>query len=117
MSKDISSKSGGVSQGDGASGNRIATGGVRGDFIGGDQITNIYEVLSPAVRALHQLPSPPADFTGREAELAELLSAIENTSLAISCLQGMGGVGKTSLALKLAEGIKDRYPDGQFYLD
>jgi tetratricopeptide (TPR) repeat protein len=29
----------------------------------------------------------------------------------------MGGVGKTALALKLAEKIKERYPDGQFYLD
>lgn len=31
--------------------------------------------------------------------------------------QGMGGVGKTALALKLAEELKPRYPDAQFYLD
>jgi tetratricopeptide (TPR) repeat protein len=75
------------------------------------------EAAAPAVKALHQLPPPPADFTGREAEIAELLAALENASLTISGLQGMGGVGKTALALKLAEKIKERYPDGQFYLD
>jgi tetratricopeptide (TPR) repeat protein len=72
---------------------------------------------APAVKALHQLPPPPGDFTGREAEITELLAALENASLTISGLQGMGGVGKTALALKLAEKIKVRYPDGQFYLD
>jgi hypothetical protein len=75
------------------------------------------EAAAPVVKALHQLPPPPADFTGREAEIAELLAALENASLTISGLQGMGGVGKTALALKLAEKIKERYPDGQFYLD
>ena len=29
----------------------------------------------------------------------------------------MGGVGKTALALKLAEKIEERYPDGLLYLD
>jgi tetratricopeptide (TPR) repeat protein len=29
----------------------------------------------------------------------------------------MGGVGKTALALKLAEQLKDEYPDAQFYVD
>src|SRR5882672_1258003 len=55
------------------------------------------EAAPPAVKALHQLPPPPADFTGREAEIAELLDALENASLTISGLQGMGGVGKTAL--------------------
>jgi tetratricopeptide (TPR) repeat protein len=44
-------------------------------------------------------------------------AALEDAPLALSCLHGMGGVGKTALALKLAEKIKDRYPDAQFYLD
>ena len=32
-------------------------------------------------------------------------------------LRGIGGVGKTALALKLVESIKDRYPDGQIMVD
>jgi hypothetical protein len=35
----------------------------------------------------------------------------------ISGLQGQGGVGKTALALKLAEELSPKYPDAQIYLD
>jgi tetratricopeptide (TPR) repeat protein len=115
MSKESSSQSGGVSYGDHPSGNITITGGVGGDFVAGDK--HVHEAPAPTISALHQLPPPPADFTGREAEIEELLTALEDASLSISGLQGMGGVGKTALALKLAEKIKERYPDGQFYLD
>jgi tetratricopeptide (TPR) repeat protein len=71
----------------------------------------------PALNALHQLPTPPADFTGRTAELQELLAAVKTGGVTISGLQGLGGVGKTALALKLAEQLKPDYPDAQFYLD
>jgi tetratricopeptide (TPR) repeat protein len=70
----------------------------------------------PAAPALHQLPAPPGDFTGRETEIKEILGGIEKGTV-ISGLQGMGGVGKTALALVLAEQLSERYPDGQFYLD
>ena len=56
-----------------------------------------------ALNALHQLPPRPADFTGREDELKELMAAIQEKGVAISGLHGMGGIGKTALALKLAE--------------
>ena len=70
-----------------------------------------------SVDALHQIPAPPADFTGREAELQELLTAIQQGGATISGLQGMGGIGKTALAFKLAAELEDRYPDAQIYLD
>lgn len=71
----------------------------------------------PVLNALHQLPTPPADFTGRKDELKELLAAVKTGGVTISGLQGLGGVGKTALALKLAEQLKPDYPDAQFYLD
>lgn len=71
---------------------------------------------NPALRALHQLPPPPGDFTGRADELAELFANVER-GVQISGLQGQGGIGKTALALKLAEQLAPRYPDAQFYLD
>jgi tetratricopeptide (TPR) repeat protein len=78
----------------------------------------VSKVLSSiAPTRLHETPRPPADFTGREDELKELLSAIEVGGVTISGLQGMGGIGKTALALKLVELLKPRYPDAQFFLD
>ncbi|HTR67532.1 MAG TPA: tetratricopeptide repeat protein, partial [Terriglobales bacterium] len=69
------------------------------------------------LNALHSLPPPPPDFTGREAELAELRAAMEQGGAHISGLQGQGGVGKTALALKLAEALRAAYPEAQIYLD
>ncbi len=68
---------------------------------------------------LHQLPHPPADFTGRSRELEALKRAATATGGAAPILgvYGRGGVGKTTLALKLAEAISQDYPDGQIYLD
>jgi tetratricopeptide (TPR) repeat protein len=68
------------------------------------------------INPLRQLQAPPRDFTGRQAELKELTEQL-GRGVTIAGAQGAGGVGKTALALKLAEQIKDRYPDAQFYLD
>ncbi|MEW6735401.1 MAG: tetratricopeptide repeat protein [Acidobacteriota bacterium] len=71
--------------------------------------------------SLHQLPSPPVDFTGRQTEIDELLGkmerGVEQGGVTISGLRGMGGIGKTALALVLGRTLKTKYPDAQFYLD
>jgi tetratricopeptide (TPR) repeat protein len=82
----------------------------------GNIVYNRNEAPAPIATSLHQLPSPPIDFTGRTAELAELLSNIEHGAI-ITGLRGMGGIGKTALALVLADKLKGTYPDAQFYLD
>jgi tetratricopeptide (TPR) repeat protein len=87
------------------------------EYVGRDKIVNIYKAPAPIATSLHQLPPPPRDFTGREAELAELLTKAEADGVTISGLQGMGGVGKTALSLVFAERLKARYPDAQLYLD
>jgi tetratricopeptide (TPR) repeat protein len=86
-------------------------------FKGADAATVLTALSSIAPTRLHEVPRPPADFTGREDELKELLSAIEAGGVTISGLQGLGGIGKTALALKLVELLKPRYPDAQFFLD
>lgn len=86
-------------------------------FKGADAATVRAVLSSLAPTRLHEVPPPPADFTGREEEQRELLAAIEHGGITISGLQGLGGIGKTALALKLVEQLKPRYPDAQFYLD
>jgi transcriptional regulator with XRE-family HTH domain/tetratricopeptide (TPR) repeat protein len=71
---------------------------------------------APAPPALHQLPRAPANFTGREREIAELGRHLAE-GVAVLGIHGMGGVGKTALALVVAERSGERFPDGQFYFD
>ncbi len=64
------------------------------------------------------IPRPKRDFTGRDRELAELRAQIgEHGGALIYGLRGLGGVGKTELALKLAEEVGAEYPDGHVLVE
>jgi len=69
----------------------------------------------PPVRP-RQLPRPPADFVGRDDVFARLDGQVAG-GVAIFGIRDLGGIGKTALALKLAERLGERYPDGHIYLD
>jgi len=76
--------------------------------------------LSPAPQLAvpREIPAPPADFTGREDDIKELLAEINRGGgVGITGLRGMGGIGKTVLAEKLAELLAPSFPDGQLYMD
>ncbi len=74
--------------------------------------------LSAAPSTPHALPAPPGDFTGRVNEVEKLKQQLAGgTRVAISGLAGMGGVGKTVLALFVANKLKQQYPDAQIMLD
>lgn len=67
-----------------------------------------------------QLPATVPDFTGRASfvtELSEILSAAEGRVMAVSALAGIGGVGKTTLAVHVAHVARTYFPDGQLYVD
>ncbi|MEU0447111.1 AfsR/SARP family transcriptional regulator [Streptomyces tendae] len=71
-----------------------------------------------------QLPATVADFTGRAAfvrELSDVLSAASGQTtgrvMAVSALAGIGGVGKTTLAVHVAHQARAAFPDGQLYVD
>ncbi|CAG7648297.1 conserved hypothetical protein [Actinacidiphila bryophytorum] len=69
-----------------------------------------------------QLPAPPGTFTGRARELADLDAALDVApqtpgAPGICTVSGMGGIGKTWLALHWAHAGQDRFPDGQLYAD
>ncbi len=66
------------------------------------------------------LPHDIIDFSGRAAELARLhedTARSSPTALMISTIDGMGGIGKTALAVRLAHQVRADYPDGQYFID
>jgi DNA-binding SARP family transcriptional activator len=87
----------------------------------GREICALYERLlrneeePPAdLPAPAQLSHDIPDFTGRTAELTELLAADASP---IRVITGIAGVGKTALALHAAHRMRSRFPDGQLYVD
>lgn len=66
------------------------------------------------------LPRGTSDFTGRTAELDALLECTRHavpSTVVISVLDGMGGVGKTALAVQFGHLVAKDYPDGQYFLN
>ena len=70
----------------------------------------------PVIQPLHTLRQPPRNFVGRGEDLEVLLAAGEDVA-AITGLRGLGGIGKTALALVAAERLKDRFPDAQLDIE
>ena len=73
----------------------------------------------PLTTSLHLLPPNPRDsgFVGREADLAKLRALNPSAGAHLTGLRGMGGIGKTALALVLAHEWAARFPDAQLFLD
>jgi predicted ATPase len=73
----------------------------------------------PALRALDASPgnlrAATTSLIGRESEVAELQAAVKAHRLVT--LTGVGGVGKTRLALEVAAGLADEFPDGVWFFD
>ncbi|MFC5667838.1 BTAD domain-containing putative transcriptional regulator [Kitasatospora misakiensis] len=67
-----------------------------------------------------QLPAPLVDFTGRRdavAELTAVLTRPDPGAVVVSAVNGIGGAGKTSLAVHVAHALRKRFPDGRLHLD
>ncbi len=82
---------------------------------------------SPAIRAgtgpivPRQLPAGVRHFAGRESELSQLDSLLNQNvpggTIVITAISGTGGIGKTALALRWSHQVAARFPDGQLYVN
>ena len=73
-------------------------------------------------RVPKQLPPTLSDFTGRATELDLLLQTLTKAdgprgTVRMAAVTGMGGVGKTALAIHAAHLAADNFPDGHLYVD
>jgi non-specific serine/threonine protein kinase len=63
----------------------------------------------------HKLPHPLTSFIGHEDDLTEYVELLGQVRLLT--LTGIGGCGKTRLAIKLAERVLPSFPDGVWFVD
>ena len=63
--------------------------------------------VSPELSYGHNLPTPLTSFIGRERELSEVRARLAGARLVT--LTGVGGCGKTRLALEVATAVMDHY--------
>ena len=75
----------------------------------------------PTLRALDTSPgnlrAATTSFIGRESEAAELHTAVKAQAHRLVTLTGVGGVGKTRLALEVAARLADEFPDGVWFFE
>jgi predicted ATPase/DNA-binding SARP family transcriptional activator len=62
------------------------------------------------------LPSPQTSFIDREAELAQIITLIRNPACRLLSLTGLGGIGKTRLAICAAAQCAKYFSDGTYFI-
>lgn len=85
-----------------------------------DDTRRLLEAAARKPTAVDQLPPVAVGFTGRENEvetLAALLTAGRGLAVPVAAVTGMGGIGKTALAVQVARRISDHFPDGHLFID
>lgn len=83
------------------------------------RILNQDETLIGPARAeapVVRLPAAPTPLVGRQAEQAELISILTGMGGRLVTLTGTGGVGKTRLAIEVANGLAEHFAAGVFFV-
>jgi len=64
----------------------------------------------------NRLPLQPTPLLGRDSELAAMERLFNNPQCRLLTLTGMGGIGKTRLAIEFATKLQPIFPEGVFYV-
>ncbi len=70
----------------------------------------------PGLATPNNLPAQLTPFIGRESEVATVCTLLGRAEVRLLTLTGTGGVGKTRLALEVADHLLEDYPDGIFFV-
>lgn len=82
---------------------------------GQDPRARLHNLPSPA--RLHNLPAPHTHLIGREQDTASVRDLVLQVPGRLVTLTGTGGCGKTQLALQVAAGLVDSFPDGVWWFE
>ena len=66
---------------------------------------------------LSTFPSPVTELIGRQREVASLKRTLARDTVRLVTVTGPGGMGKTRLAIDVAEDLSAQYPDGVYFVD
>lgn len=58
-----------------------------------------------------------SDFVGRQNEIQEIIERLQSDQCRLLTIIGVGGVGKTRLALRVTEHLSDKFDDGIYNVD
>jgi tetratricopeptide (TPR) repeat protein/transcriptional regulator with XRE-family HTH domain len=94
----------------------------REEFVALAKAGRTRSVYLAAAAGLCELPGSVGDFTGRVAELAwisQLMDPLEESAgwSGAAVISGGAGLGKTTLVLRAAHRLRDRFPDGVHFVD
>ena len=72
----------------------------------------------PSIKArrTRSVPMPSTSLIGRDDDIAEILELLEAPENRLIVLTGPGGIGKTRLAIAVADRLEDSYPPGAIFL-
>jgi predicted ATPase len=71
----------------------------------------------PRPEAILPLPRPATRLIGRDVDVARVLDLLGDPDVRMVTIVGPGGIGKSRLALAVAEAARERYPDGIVYIE